>query len=328
MLAMVGANKRVLEFGCASGYMSARLKDAGCHVTGVDVDAEALAEARLICDETFLVDLDVRSLADFLPETTYDVVIFGDVLEHLRDPWATLDSARRYIAPGGFAIVSIPNIAHGSIRLDLLRGNFEYSETGILDDTHLRFFTLRSAEDLCLRAGYEIEQIDRTKVALFADTPLTPVSRERLVDPALIEQIRRDPEHDTLQFVMRLRPLDDARKFDALAKELASLRERLHEAHLDLATSAQENQRLAIALRKLEMKNADLRTAHARCGEIEAANTKYRAATSAAISQFLAYAERELASVHARTFDLDAAIAAVHRSRIWALKRFLGKLRR
>jgi SAM-dependent methyltransferase len=230
MLAMVGAGKRVLEFGCASGYMSARMKAAGCHVTGVEIDATAVAEAREVCDELIVADLDMQPLADVVPARAYDVVVFGDVLEHLRDPWRVLDESRKFLGPGGYAVVSIPNIAHGSVRLKLLQGDFDYAELGILDDTHLRFFTLKSIEELCLRAGYRIDTIERTKVPLFQETTLTPSSREMLFDPELIEQIRRDPEHDTLQFVFRAYPLGDDEKFEVLARELAGLRDRLRVA--------------------------------------------------------------------------------------------------
>ncbi len=461
MLQMVGTGKRVLEFGCASGYMSARLKEAGCHVTGVDVDVEALEAARAICDEVIDADLDLQPLARIVPDVAYDVLVFGDILEHLRDPWRVLDDSRRFVAPGGYAVLSIPNVAHGSVRLKLLQGNFDYSELGILDDTHLRFFTLKTVEELCLRSGYRIEAIERTKVPLFAETPLTPASREMMFDPELIDQIRRDPEHDTLQFVLRVTPLDDAQKFETLAKELASARDRLRDvettarlsqeayeeveaeldarergsrmsggseipvlavpavedgdtrrssngrgrgktisaraikraeafaadnervraelaavsaARIDLAEEltavlalndalrddlegerrrrrdleadgkelqnanavlqrelesvAKERSRAAGLLRAAQDKLADVKLEHASCGEREAENAKFRETMTAAVRRFLHYAQSELASVQARTAEIDAAIVAVQGSKLWLIKRALGKLRR
>ncbi len=424
MLAMVGTGKRVLEFGCASGYMSARMKEAGCHVTGVDIDAAAAADAREICDELIVADLDMLPLAEVLPPRLYDVVVFGDVLEHLRNPWRVLDESRKFLAPGGYAVVSIPNIAHGSVRLKLLQGDFDYAELGILDDTHLRFFTLKSIEELCLRAGYRMDAIERTKVPLFQETTLTPSSREMLFDPELIEQIRRDPEHDTLQFVFRAYPLDDDEKFAVLARELAGLRDRLRAAETaarlsqeaydevetelerrergmrlfasdaaatvlpkpdesevlplasrsrgktisaraikraealaaanerlvlandaliaannDLSAELEEMRRLTgqqtvdleaggLALRALRERFMELKAEHARLSDVEAEYEKYRETVALSLRRFVRYAEAELENVHARIAEMDAAIRAVHDSKMWSLKNLLGKLRR
>ena len=82
-----------------------------------------------------------------------DALVFGDVLEHLRDPWATLQSLSGLLRDGGALVACIPNISHWSIVAGLLAGRFDYAEEGLLDRTHLRFFTLRSILDLVRRAG-------------------------------------------------------------------------------------------------------------------------------------------------------------------------------
>jgi SAM-dependent methyltransferase len=211
---MIGSGKRVLEFGCASGYMSELLAGAGCRVTGIEIDPKAAAEARNFCDEVIVADLDARPIVDLLPATPFDVAVFGDVLEHLRDPWKMLDDTRAFLAPDGFAVLSVPNIAHGSVRLSLLRGNFDYTSEGLLDDTHLRFFTLKSLRELCLRAGYSIEAIERTKVPIFETGHSHPNLDPADFDPSVIASIQEDPEHDTLQFIIKAVPLDDRSKFD------------------------------------------------------------------------------------------------------------------
>jgi 2-polyprenyl-3-methyl-5-hydroxy-6-metoxy-1,4-benzoquinol methylase len=221
MVDMIGRGKRVLEFGCATGYMSRYLRDAENRVTGIEIDATMAEEARAFCDHVIEVDLDITSLDDILPDAVFDVLAFGDVLEHLRDPWRVLDASRRLLAPGGYVVISIPNIAHGNVRLSLLKGSFEYEEFGLLDNTHLRFFTLRSVRELCLRAGYEVVQTDRTKVALFADSNVIPQVVESDFERKLIDEIRRDPEHDTLQFVLRAEPISDDRRISIALKALA-----------------------------------------------------------------------------------------------------------
>ena len=86
----------------------------------------------------------------------FDLLLFGDVIEHTRDPLAILREAGALLAPRGQVIVSVPNVANLRVRLGLARGRFDYTESGILDKTHLRFFTLRSARELMRQAGYHI----------------------------------------------------------------------------------------------------------------------------------------------------------------------------
>ena len=230
MLEMIGTDKRVVEFGCASGYMSRWLVAAGCRVTGVEVDAAMASEARGVCDEVVVADLDTRRLVDLLPGSAFDVAVFGDVLEHLRDPWRVLDETRSLLAEGGSVVISIPNVAHGNVRLALLRGAFDYQELGLMDNTHLRFFTLKTVRELCMRAGYRIEQIERTKAGLFAPTDTMPRLDPSEFDPKLVAEIQRDPEHDTFQFIVRAVPLSDQQRLDELLALQSELSGKLHGA--------------------------------------------------------------------------------------------------
>ena len=230
MLDMIGVGKRVLELGCSNGYMSRLLKQRNCQVTGLDVDPLAAAEARAFCEEVIVADLDARPLVDLLPGTPFDVAVFGDVLEHLRDPWRILDEARAFLAPGSFVVLSIPNVAHGSVRLALLQGAFDYQPQGLLDSTHLRFFTLRSVRELCLRSGYRIEEIRRTKADMFAATDLLPSLDPNDFDDELLAQIRKDPEHDTIQFVIKAVPLNDEEKISAMVSRVSALETELRGA--------------------------------------------------------------------------------------------------
>jgi SAM-dependent methyltransferase/predicted nucleic acid-binding Zn-ribbon protein len=228
MLDMVGVGKRVLELGCSNGYMSRLLKQRNCQVTGVEIDPLAAAEARSFCEEVIVADLDSRPLVDLLPGTPFDAAVFGDVLEHLRDPWRVLDEARAFLPSGSFAVLSIPNVAHGSVRLALLRGSFDYQPQGLLDSTHLRFFTLRSVRELCMRSGYRIEEIRRTKAELFAATDLLPALDPNDFDPDLIAQVRSDPEHDTVQFIVKAVPLSDEERISEIVSRVSQLESESH----------------------------------------------------------------------------------------------------
>ncbi|MDF5728298.1 MAG: class I SAM-dependent methyltransferase, partial [Rhizonema sp. PD38] len=160
MSRLVGDNKQVLDFGCATGYFAQLLQSKGCQVTGVEVNPSAAKVAEQYCQKVIVTDLDFVSLGEILPKQTFDVAVFGDVLEHLRDPWKVLQETKQLLKPEGYVVASIPNIAHGAIRLALLQGRFEYMELGILDNTHLRFFTRKSVEKLFEDSGYIVNGIE------------------------------------------------------------------------------------------------------------------------------------------------------------------------
>lgn len=142
VMAWVPRGARVLELGCASGYVGRVLMETkGCRVTGIEIDPKAAQEARdngLEVIEGSLEDTSFRASID----ERFDIVLATDVLEHLRDPAPVLDDFKRWLAPEGRAIVAVPNIATWAIREQLFfHGNFEYQDSGILDRTHLHFFT-------------------------------------------------------------------------------------------------------------------------------------------------------------------------------------------
>lgn len=161
ILQMVGKDKKVLEVGCATGYISKRLQENGCTVVGVEIDRESALEARKYCNEVIVGNVEM--LIDLgYPEDFFDVVCFGDVLEHLKDPQVVLRNLRRYLRGGGYIVVSVPNIANWAIRFHLLFGRFNYQSGGILDDSHLRFFTLRTIRNLIEDAGFKVVKLDVT----------------------------------------------------------------------------------------------------------------------------------------------------------------------
>ena len=151
----VGKDRSVLELGCSTGYISRLLKQSGCRVVGVESDRSAARSAASICDQVILADLNGSEWTERLEER-FDVVLMGDVLEHLLHPDQVLKRARQLLMPGGVVIVSLPNIVHWSQRLKTLLGRFDYQSVGLLDHTHLRFFTVRTARALIENSGYRI----------------------------------------------------------------------------------------------------------------------------------------------------------------------------
>jgi 2-polyprenyl-3-methyl-5-hydroxy-6-metoxy-1,4-benzoquinol methylase len=149
--------KTILDVGCGSGYVSSFLEKQGnrCYGLTVSVQEAALA-AKSITDARVL---NIESAQELPYEKGFfDAVLFLDVLEHLRDPKKTLELVRPYLKPDAEVIASIPNVANFRIRFDLLWGHFEYRDFGILDRTHLHFFTRESARSLLESSGFSIRR--------------------------------------------------------------------------------------------------------------------------------------------------------------------------
>lgn len=161
IVSRVAPNGKVLDVGCASGYLARELKKKNCVVVGIEINREMAAVARNYCDKVIVTDIEeVVELP--IPEKEFDFIILSDVLEHLRRPDLVIIKLKRYLAPDGLLIASIPNIARIEIRLKLLFGKFNYQDTGIMSKVHLRFFTLKTAKDMFKGAGYKIIQMDYT----------------------------------------------------------------------------------------------------------------------------------------------------------------------
>jgi 2-polyprenyl-3-methyl-5-hydroxy-6-metoxy-1,4-benzoquinol methylase len=160
LASLIGNPTRVLDVGCGRGLNGKLARDRGAYVVGLETDAEARAVAKQRLDEVLWVDIeDSWEIDDNLDGRSFDLIIFGDVLEHVRDPVRVMLNFVSYLAPGGRVLVSLPNVAAWPVRLDLLRGKFEYVKSGILDETHLRFFTRESAIHLVEKAGLVVEDV-------------------------------------------------------------------------------------------------------------------------------------------------------------------------
>ena len=158
--AVLGRTKpgdRILDAGTSTGYLARRLVAAGRRVDGADLDPEAAEQAREVCEFVWVGDLSQLDPSE-LP-ATYDLILFADTLEHLPDPPAVLRRLKERLAPGGTLVVSLPNVANWAIRLSLLAGRFHYTERGILDRTHLRFYTKNSAVEMVEEGGFRVTEV-------------------------------------------------------------------------------------------------------------------------------------------------------------------------
>jgi len=232
LLALVGENKAVLEVGCALGYQTRAMRELQhCRITGIEIDAEAAEHARPYCESLIVGDIERLSLPEVLGTAEFDVITFADVLEHLRDPAEALRSIRPHLKADGYIVASIPNIAHASIVYELAHGRFNYQQLGLLDDTHIKFFTRETVLQTFERAGYLVISLDRTRVAA-VDTEFKtqPVTGE---DQAFLSYVReRNPEAETYKFIVKAIAANDS---GAQQAALLSAQKQIHALQTDNA---------------------------------------------------------------------------------------------
>lgn len=200
----------VLDVGCASGYLAAALRERGCTTYGLEPDSVLAEQARAHCEAVFEIDVECGGDRGELPREL-DAILFGDVLEHLRDPAEVLGFGRSLLRRGGIALVSVPNGVHWRARREIARGRFPLEDSGTFDRTHLRWFTLDSARELAQEADFSIERERFTPAPLplealvrrlaggTAGTPRFPIGHMRWF------LARRVPRLFALQFVLVLR---------------------------------------------------------------------------------------------------------------------------
>jgi tRNA A58 N-methylase Trm61 len=148
----------LIEVGCSSGALARafKKKSPNCHYIGIEVDPNYALIAKRYCDETFT--LDIENADDFFwkKNSDRDCWIFGDTLEHLKDPWRILAKIRTVIPHEGSIVVCIPNAQHWSLQVKLSVGDFKYQDRGLLDRTHLRWFTRKTMIEMFQSTGYEV----------------------------------------------------------------------------------------------------------------------------------------------------------------------------
>lgn len=148
VLDKINPEDRVLDVGCSYGDFGSKIKEKGCSVEGVEFYGPAIEQAINVLDNVYQIDLNNYSDIKQKINSKYDVITFMDVLEHLINPEMVLSIFKEKLVKGGRVYISVPNIANIKNRLKLLLGNFDYTEYGVLDKTHLRFFTKKTATAL------------------------------------------------------------------------------------------------------------------------------------------------------------------------------------
>jgi SAM-dependent methyltransferase len=161
---------RILDAGTASGYLGKIWRGNGHFVAGLEYDAALAGRARAYYDSFEMANLETYS---FPYQREFDYIVFADVLEHLHDPAAVLCRCIPALKESGKLIISVPNIANWVVRLSLLAGRFDYMDRGILDRTHLRFFTLRTLSQMMDEVGCDLLEAIPTPLPFQLVQPMT-----------------------------------------------------------------------------------------------------------------------------------------------------------
>lgn len=198
---------QVLELGCGNGSMSRLLREhCQAHIIGVDHDPSIVWQAQRYCDYVFTEDLDDPHSLDALEGEKFDVITLVDVLEHLKNPEALLKRLKPLLLDEGQLLLSIPNVAHASVRLELLNGQFDYEKAGILDTTHLKFFTLKSIQTLLKTVGYQLDTVDYTWHDLPDDVIIHHLQAAGLEPTPQALAKFHEPEAIAYQFILAASP--------------------------------------------------------------------------------------------------------------------------
>lgn len=211
----------ILEVGCSTGYFGESLRAAGHRVTGVEPNSAAAAEAGTKLDFVFNGTLD--SFFSENPKSRFDVIVFGDVLEHLPEPLNTLTDCKKALKPGGRIVCSVPNVTHLSIRTMVASGTWKYSEKGILDNTHLRFFDLEEIVKIFTASGYKIESFQSVRIPYLDACQICDIEPNEALAESLLKETG-DRRAEDFQYVLSATPSESAATDNSRFKNIQTLR--------------------------------------------------------------------------------------------------------
>lgn len=178
-IASLGDDLSVLDVGFGAGHLARRIRSRCRYLAGIELDPDAAREGAAFFDDPLVEDV-VKGLTGPWREP-FDAIVAGDILEHLPEPGLALVRLRPLLKPGGILLASLPNVANVTVRLGLLFGRFPLSDRGILDRTHLRFFTRRTARELLEENGFLV--LRETPTAMPFELALPRLGQPPLATP-------------------------------------------------------------------------------------------------------------------------------------------------
>jgi 2-polyprenyl-3-methyl-5-hydroxy-6-metoxy-1,4-benzoquinol methylase len=262
----VPPGSRVLDLGAADGSVARGLVERGCKVWAVEVDPSSATAAEAVCERVVVADVEQLDIASAFDGVDFDAVLLLDVLEHLRDPLPVLRRCAALVGSDGRLVLSIPNIAHAAVRLALLSGRFRYTERGLLDGTHLRFFDRAGVQQLLEDAGLVVVEDLRTTAGV-TETEI-PIDLDSF-SSEVVAEATGDADSDTYQFVLVAGPGEAGGASGSLAPELQRRVHELEDRIRELEAAQRDVQFLRDDLALKEAYLVDLRAKNAEHAERE-----------------------------------------------------------
>lgn len=201
ILSRIRPNSVILEFGCATGRMTRYMKESlGCRVYIVEYDKHAFQKAAEFAEDGICDDIQNYRWMERFGEIAFDAIIFADVLEHLQDPEEVLKKATDLLKDDGCIFVSVPNVTHNDVVLRAVDEHFDYSKTGLLDDSHIHFWGLENLKTLGKGAGLTVRTLDGTHCTTGSTEQTVNLGKNRLLE----NMLRERQAGETYQFVLTL----------------------------------------------------------------------------------------------------------------------------
>lgn len=201
ILNQIKNHSMVLEMGCATGYMTKYMREKiGCIIHVVEIDEDAIAQARQYAQDGWYGDLENDKDGDwreYYCQYQYDYILFADVLEHLKEPGKVLERAVSLLKDDGQVIISIPNICHNDILMQMFYNHWDYTELGLLDNTHLRFWGRSELETLVNSKGLLVDKWEKVVVPMFGTEQIPGFK----VDDNLIRLLQNREDGDVYQWI-------------------------------------------------------------------------------------------------------------------------------
>jgi SAM-dependent methyltransferase len=254
LLELIGSPGSALVLGAATGIVPRELKRRGCRVVVAGCDLKDQRELRTYCERLIPGDLESLDLEQAVGRATIDAVVAPDALACVRNPERVLATAKDLLTPGGALTAAVPNVAHGSVRLALLEGRFPSGADGLIDRSHLRFFTRDSLFTLFSGAGLAITHFEARDLA-FTDGD-APDDAYRLPKDALT-RLARDPDARAHRFLVVARPLPTP-ELDWIQPLLRAAHDRNEGATREVASLKQAMRVMSSQLRALSDRVAKL----------------------------------------------------------------------
>jgi len=245
----IAPGSQVLDVGIGGGALGRALADRGCVVDGCTLSADEAANAAASYRRIEIADLGAVALDTLFGDRRYDAIVCADVLEHLPRPTAVLDACRRLLAGGGTLLLSIPNVGYAGLIAELMAGDFRYRSEGLLDRSHVRFFTRRSLLRLLRESRWQVDAIAPVELDLPDSEFRAPLD---LLPPAVRRHLLALPDGLTYQFIVQARPAAEAGAIDDSAVAAPAISQQAHfslQLYLKTAAGYDEQRKLVTTAR-------------------------------------------------------------------------------